>query len=119
MRSASARAGGFARALALFFRARALTSLRCLGDLRLVGKIIQPAAPPADIHHEMIVIAHQNVGVHLPGIPLTDSSEGREEGLPILVAQENRFPTIAAEKQVIERPSKFDPRHSRHRTRIS
>ena len=64
------------------------------------------------------MIAHQDVSVHPPAIALTNLPEGREEDFPILVISENRFASIAAAKQMIERPIEFYPRHSGHRTRI-
>jgi hypothetical protein len=51
-------------------------------------------------------------------LALTDLSQGREEHFPILVIQENRFPSIAAAEQMIERPIEFYPRHSGHRATI-
>ena len=53
--------------------------------------------------HQMIVIAHQAIGMHLPAGLMTGFGQGFEEILPVHTIQEDVLATISATHDVVDR----------------
>ena len=65
-------------------------------------------------HHEMKMIAHQTVSVHLPAGLGAGLSKGKEKLLPILLIQENKLAPITAAHQVIAGTRILNAQRSSH-----
>ena len=64
--------------------------------------------------HEVIMICHQDPGVHLPTCLLTRFAQRFAKESPVLIVPENAFPPIPAGHDMIERPWIFNANRTRH-----
>ena len=88
------------------------------------------AVDPAELAHalgevaargldqQVVVIAHQAVGMHDPVEALAYLPEHREEPVPIIVAAVDVLLSITARGEVVERARKLDPQGSCHGSRL-
>src|SRR5712671_7139278 len=67
--------------------------------------------------HEVKMIAHQTIGMHLPASLFARFSQGREKAVAVVVILEDVFATIAAIDEVIDGSRIFDSELARHQQR--
>jgi hypothetical protein len=63
---------------------------------------------------QVIVVAHQAVGMAPPSEPVDDVRERLQECPPVLVVEKDRFSRIATRSDVVERSSELDPQWPSH-----
>ncbi|MFN8188465.1 MAG: hypothetical protein U0R69_15450 [Gaiellales bacterium] len=88
--------------------------------LRMVAPhLLHPASQvgPRSLDEEVVVIAHQTVGMHAPGEALTDRRENGEEPLTIPGIQEDRLARVPAGDDVVQRTWKLDSKRPHHTTK--
>src|SRR5437016_5345793 len=66
-------------------------------------------------YHQMKMIAHQTVGVHLPPGLLASCAQGLEKISPIPIIAKDLFTPIAPTHQMIDRPFVLNSQLPRHR----
>src|SRR3954469_10590328 len=65
-------------------------------------------------HHEVKMIRHQAIGMHLPTCLLTGSRERGDKAPAILVLVENRLTSISTAEDVVNRARILHPKSPRH-----
>jgi hypothetical protein len=60
------------------------------------------------LHHEMVVVAHQAVGVTRPIEALADRTQDVQPGNAILVARVDVLPSVTTRRDVVQTSGKFD-----------
>lgn len=70
-------------------------------------------------HHEMKVVAHQTISVHLPAGFLASFTQGFEKALAVLIIMENIFAPVAAVHEVVDRPFVLHAQPSGHGNNVS
>jgi hypothetical protein len=70
---------------------------------------------PRCLDHQMEMIAHQTVGMHLPAGLLAGSTQGLEKALSIQIIPKNLLPPIAPAHQMINSPLVLNAQLARHR----
>ncbi len=86
--------------------------MRAIDVLRI--NAIQLAHPPGKIafdglHHDLIMVSHQGIGMADPIEPLADGTQDVEPGRSIGVSGENRFALVAARRNMVQGAGKLDP----------
>ena len=59
-------------------------------------------------HQDVVMIRHQNKGVHPPAGPLARLSQSAEETFPVAVIAKDRFLAISAVKEMISGAGELD-----------
>ena len=80
-----------------------LVILICLSSCRFSDRRLQ---------HQVVVITHQAIRMHLPSGLLTSLGQGLEEIVPIHIAQENIFAAVSTAHYMVDGPSIFDARRA-------
>ena len=83
-------------------------------NLHLVRVPFMPCKYVAPASHQMKVIAHQAIGMHLPAGLFASLAQRLQESVAVLVVRENRLAAIAPVQDVVHGPGIRDAQLASH-----